>query len=418
MHLAHFVQRYPPALGGSEIYFQRLSRHLVAQGHSVDVWTTDAIDLTALWSPSGRATAEGSQDDHGVRVRRFACSRWPCRRYVLKLASMLPLGPKGRLMTLPCNPISWSMRRAVRASDDAYDVVHATAFPYAWPILCALDLARRSRAAFALTPFLHLGNLDDPNDPTRRRYLSPAFRWLLRQADLVFAQTRAEAEQIERVGVASERIILQGMGVDPTEVTGGERNRLRSAWGVGDADVIVGHLANLSEEKGTCDLLRAASRLWSSGEPNVYVALAGPDMPNFRKFWAHLPYRHRVFRLEDVSDDLKRDFFAAIDLFVLPSRSDSFGLVLLEAWANGLANVVYRAGGPGEIVRHGVDGIIVPYGSVAELSEAIVGLARDRNKRRRMGDEGRGRLAEFRWSDKLRLVETAYLRSVRRSPDM
>src|SRR6516162_6381572 len=39
MKIAHFVQRYPPALGGSEAYFQRLSRYLVYHSHAVDVWT-------------------------------------------------------------------------------------------------------------------------------------------------------------------------------------------------------------------------------------------------------------------------------------------------------------------------------------------------------------------------------------------
>lgn len=415
LRIAHFVQRYPPALGGSEIYCQRLSRYLVARGHMVDVWTTNAIDLTAFWTPDGRTTHEGFERDQGVRVRRFACSHWPCRRYALKLASMMPFGPKWRLMSLPCNPISWSMRRAVRTADADYQVVHASAFPYAWPIVCALELARRIGAAFALTPFLHLGDLDNPNNRIRRRYLSSSFQWLLRNADLVFAQTQAEAEQIRRIGVPPERIILQGMGVEPTEVSGGRRDRLRSQWGVGGSDVIVGHLANLSEEKGTCDLLRALSQVWSSGESNVYAALAGPEMPNFRRFWTRFFKRQRVFRLDSVSDELKRDFFAAIDLFVLPSWSDSFGLVLLEAWANGLPNIVYRAGGPGEIVRHGVDGIVVPCGSVADLANAIAALVRNDRERQRLGEEGRRRIHEFRWNDKLRLVETAFLERVSRS---
>ena len=51
MRLAQFVQRYPPALGGSEAYIQRLSGFLVDGGDSVTVWTTTALDLEAFWSP-------------------------------------------------------------------------------------------------------------------------------------------------------------------------------------------------------------------------------------------------------------------------------------------------------------------------------------------------------------------------------
>ena len=54
MRVAHFVQRYPPALGGSEAYFARLGRHLSGRGDRVTVFTTAAIDLEAFWKPSGR----------------------------------------------------------------------------------------------------------------------------------------------------------------------------------------------------------------------------------------------------------------------------------------------------------------------------------------------------------------------------
>ena len=57
---------------------------------------------------------------------------------------------------------------------ERFDVVHATAFPYAFPIACARRLARRVGAPFVLTPFLHLGDPDDPNDRTRRAYTQPA----------------------------------------------------------------------------------------------------------------------------------------------------------------------------------------------------------------------------------------------------
>jgi hypothetical protein len=52
MRLAHFIQRYPPALGGSEAYFARLSRYCAAHGDDVTVFTSDADALESLWSPS------------------------------------------------------------------------------------------------------------------------------------------------------------------------------------------------------------------------------------------------------------------------------------------------------------------------------------------------------------------------------
>jgi glycosyltransferase involved in cell wall biosynthesis len=106
-----------------------------------------------------------------------------------------------------------------------------------------------------------------------------------------------------------------------------------------------------------------------------------------------------------LSEAQKRDFFAAIDVFALPSRSDSFGLVLLEAWANGVPNIAYRAGGPTDIIRHERDGLLVPCGNIAELTNGLARLCHDVEARIDMGQAGRDRLSrDFRWEDKLALV--------------
>src|SRR5437764_7885922 len=100
-------------------------------------------------------------------------------------------------------------------------------------------------------------------------------------------------------------------------------------------------------------------------------------MPNFQRFLADYPFANRVRRLGVLSGEDKRDFFAGLDAFALPSRSDSFGLVLLEAWANGLPNVVYRAGGPADLVRDGRDGLVAKCGDVGQLTDALARLFSD-----------------------------------------
>ena len=52
LHVAHFVHRYPPALGGAEAYFARLSEYLAGCGDVVDVWTTTAVELAEMWGKS------------------------------------------------------------------------------------------------------------------------------------------------------------------------------------------------------------------------------------------------------------------------------------------------------------------------------------------------------------------------------
>jgi glycosyltransferase involved in cell wall biosynthesis len=406
VRIAHFIQRYPPALGGSEAYFARLSRFLADQGDEVTVFTSAAIDLHAFWSSRGKCLPSGVDREEGITVRRYRLARWPGRRYLLKALSALP-HRTWQCLLMPCNPICWGMWRDAGRLRERFDLVHASAFPYAWPIVCARRLARRLGVPFFLTPFLHLGDPSSAQDRTRRAYTSPALRSLLRSADRVFVQTESERREVLRQAVPATKTILQGLGVDPAECTGGDREAARRGWGVRPDEVVIGHLANNSAEKGSVDLLRAAERLWRSGLP-FRVVLAGTEMPNFQLFYQQYALRERVLRLGPLTDTGKRDFLAGIDVFALPSRSDSFGLVLLEAWANGLPNVAYLAGGIADVIRHEEDGLLAPCGDLVALATALGRLVQDGALRENLGRRGKGRLPLYTWADKLHIVRQAY----------
>jgi glycosyltransferase involved in cell wall biosynthesis len=407
MRVAHFVQRYPPALGGSEAYFARLSRYLAARGHAVTVFTTTALDLEAFWTTRGKCLRPGRAVEDGVRVRRYGLCRLPWHTRVLKALSFLPYKP-WQCWTMSCNPVSLGMWQDSCRTSERFDAIHATAFPYGWPLACARRLAKRLRVPLFLTPFLHLGDPDDPRDRTRRAYTHAALMSLARDAAGLFVQTEGERLALLERGIAPERVHLQGMGLDEASCTGGDRTAARAAWQVGPREVVVGHLANQSREKGSVDLLRAAHVAWQRGGA-FRVVLAGPEMPNFQQYWKTYPAKDRVVKLGALTAQQKKDFFAAIDVFALPSRSDSFGLVLLEAWANGLPNIGYLAGGIAWVIHDQRDGLLVKCGDVAGLAHALLRLVGDPNLRRQLGETGWQRTqTEFCWEDKLALVDRAY----------
>jgi glycosyltransferase involved in cell wall biosynthesis len=405
LRIAHFIHRYPPALGGSESYFARLSRYLAGRGHRVTVFTTTALDLEAFRG-RGRVVPPGTATEDGVEVRRFPLLRLPAQRWLLKAASLLPLR-RWQALTLPWNPLSPAMWCAAEQAE-RFDLVHATAFPFGFPLACARRLARRLGVPLLLTPFLHLGDPDNPRDRTRHTFTHPALLDLARSADRLFVQTDGELQTFASLGVSRSQLILQGLGVDPADCTGGDRQAARAAWGVAGEDVVVGHLANLSAEKGTLDLIQAARQVWASGVDRLALILAGSETATFRRAAPELTDPQRTRRLGELDERQKRDFFAGIDIFCLPSRADSFGLVLLEAWANSVPVVAYRAGGVPWVVRHEEDGLLVRCGDVRALSAALCRLADHPELRRRLGAAGRERTrTEFRWEEKLQLVEDA-----------
>ena len=396
MHLVHALHRYPPALGGAEKYAAELTAFHAARGDTVTVWASTAHDLEAMRYAGHAEHPAGLRDG----VHRFRPLHFPGRRYAFKALSLVG-PPAWRARWLPCNPVMPGMMQAARDFDGPLDAVHAFAFPYSFPILAGLRLAQRRGVPFALTPFLHLGDPKDYRDRTLQQYTSPPLRWLLNQADRVFVQTPSEFAACVELGVPASRLTLQGLGIDAAECTGGDRERARRSWGVTPDTVVVGHLANLSREKGSLDLVEALR--WS----DVRTVLAGPAMPNFTRNFVPSP---KVTVLGPLTESAKRDFYAGIDLFALPSRSDSFGLVLLEACANGKMVIAYRAGGPADLIRHDVDGLLVPCGDVTALTAVIARLAGDAGLRERMGRAGQARVAtEFVRDERLAVVRDALL---------
>jgi glycosyltransferase involved in cell wall biosynthesis len=369
MRIAWFTHRYFPCLGGAETYGRAMVRRFVAAGHSVDVFTTDAQDLWYFTDRRRRRLAAPALDTvDGALVRRFAVHHYPLQRYVRRLMSYAPHWPT-RCRSGSYQPVVPGIEQ-VRGG---YDSVFAVGFPYTVFSYAALQTARAADAPLILTPFLHLAT---PDDPYRKYYTRPHQVRLLRESDTVVSVTRIEADAVAGWGIPRERILTLGMAVEHDEVTGGDRGALRRKLGVPQERKLIGHLATLDPNKGSIDLVRAVARLNAArpAENPVHLAMAGTTSPAFEAFLIEtfpdgLPAWLAL--LGTLSNPERADFYAALDLFSMPSRTDSFGIVFLEAWANGKPVVAAAAGGVPEVVEDGRTGLLVPFGDVEHLSAAL-----------------------------------------------
>jgi len=88
-----------------------------------------------------------------------------------------------------------------------------------------------------------------------------------------------------------------------------------------------------------------------------------------------------------------------MDLFVFPSRTDTFGNVIQEAAASGVASVVTAAGGPRNLVVRGVTGYVAD--SDPQFIAKVVELASDRDRLRRMGQAAREHVLGVSWDSPL-----------------
>lgn len=301
-----------------------------------------------------------------------------------------------------------AMRRAFESlKPGAFDLVHTTNIPFESLISSAADYAERVGIPHVITPFTHLG---EPGDRNISRYYTMQHQLdLERRASRVIVQTRLERDFLAGLGVPGKKMVRVGVGVNPYDVAGGDGERFRRKYGVEGA--IVYYIGAAAHDKGTGHTIEAMRRVWARGVNATFLMAGSTMLDKFKRYYEGLPgdVRERCRWLGFISDEDKRDLHAAGQVFCMPSRTDSFGIVYLEAWLNGVAVIGARAGGVPEVVSDGVDGYLVNFGDVAALANRIQLLVERPDRAREMGESGgRKVLAEHTWDHKIARIAEIY----------
>jgi len=413
MRILHTNAAYHPFVGGAETYVQAMSERLARDGHAVTVAATDATHIQCFWDPHRPRVPQREEMINGVHVVRSPLGHLPLapwsfyllRRLATDLAR-LPINTRPLLDRLaPLMPRVPGMERTLASLPTPFDLVHGINISLEWPLIAGWRYARRHGLPFVATPFVHVGER-----AVQRFYTMPHQLGVLRDADRVIVQTDIEGRELARLGVPAERIVRLGMGVDLEQLQGGEGDRFRAEQRI--TGPIVTFMGAVTDDKGAVHLLRAMQRLWDQGR-EVTLVIAGPTVEpsTFSRAYDTLPpaHRARTRRLGTVRGQRKQDMLAASTLFALPSRVDSFGIVYLEAWAYGLPVIGCRAGGVPDVIDEGKDGLLVPFGDVRALAEAVESLLDAPERRQEMGRRGRAKVeANYTWERIYRALLRVY----------
>ncbi|NOK58694.1 MAG: glycosyltransferase family 1 protein [Chloroflexi bacterium AL-W] len=414
MRILHVVQLYYPVASGAARYFIEISERLVRDGHQVTVLATDAYDLEHLWAAGKRRVEVEREHHNGVEIIRFPVRRLPgpailysvIRRLMVELSRVSRSEPLLRRVAQLTPRLPTMERYFTNSTTNRFDLINATNITLDFALFPTYRFARQQNIPFICTPFVHLGEPDSPNIV---RYYSMRHQLeLLRRSDLVITQTDLESTFLVNRGIPKERMRQIGVGVTPSDVLGGDGPRFRNEHQI--KGPIVLYIGALAYDKGAIHTIEAMQQLWLQGSTATLVLIGAP-LAHFTAFYEQLPEkdRARIRLLPYAADTVKHDALAAANLLTLPSRTDSFGIVFLEAWCYKVPVVGARAGGIPNVIDDRRNGLLVDFGDVPALAYACGRLLTDRSETYRLGIAGHTKvMRELTWDHKYAQVREAY----------
>jgi glycosyltransferase involved in cell wall biosynthesis len=343
MNIAVVTETHPPEVNGVAMTVGRLIEGLRGRGHCVSVVRP----------------RQSREDTGGVGDL---------------LLGGLPLpGYSGLRFGLPAGG---ALARAWRAQRP--DLVHVvTEGPLGWS---AVATARR--LGLPVTSGFHT-NFDRYSVHYGLGWLRPAvaayLRSLHRRTRATLVPTAALAADLAGEGIPG--VCVVGRGVDTELFHPQRRSRdLRGAWGVGEAGLACLYVGRLAPEKNldvTChafDAIRAA-------RPDARMVWVG-DGPAAARLQRERP-ADRFAGMRTGSDLAAH--YASADLFLFGSLTETYGNVVAEAMASGLAVTAYRSAAAAELIQDGFSGRTAPPGDDYAFAAAALGLALDDDLRRAVG---------------------------------
>lgn len=358
LHIALVSETFPPEVNGVANTLGRLCQGLRERGHRLQLVrprqaddtapNDDQLLLTRGWPLPGYAGLQWGQSSLHKLLRRWQRNRPD----VLYIATEGPLGLS-------------ALRAARRLGIPVVSGFHTNFQQYS------------DHYGFGLLTRLLTGYL----------------RWFHNRSRLTLVPSPSQRLELQRRGF--ERLELLARGVDGQLFHPARRSAaLRAEWGLGEDEIAVLHVGRLAAEKNLQLLTRAFRQLQRDlPQQRLRLVLVG-DGPLRAQLQAELP--EALFCGVQRGEALAAHY-ASGDLFLFPSLSETFGNVVLEALASGLAVVAFDQAAAAQHIRHGHNGALATPGDEAAFIESARWLLEDPESLRRVRLNARQHAGKQGW---------------------
>jgi len=379
MKIIQITTFFHPSVGGVERQVEEIATHLLENGMDIQVFTTDATH--------GKEKRMLRLDDkfRGVPVYRF--------KYMMPFGDFYRFAPG----------MVWKLFTA------DYDIlhVHNTHDAHLLPAIVIKTLRRKKLILTGHNPYV-VGN------QKRQEHLSIGvrfFEFVLRifasGIDRYIALLESEKVAVmQGLGIKSERITIIPNGIeDLFYAEGGDAELFYKEWNIDPSkwDLIVGTVSRLNFVKGIQFLEQAAKSLsrvlfiFAGGDDGYYEALKRIYRDN----------ANVVFTAQYIPSSEVRNFYQAIDLFLLPSIYEPFGMTMVEAMAQSKMVIATNVGGPQEILSPDFGELIVPEDQQA-WTDRIKYYSQHREEAKAKGESAHKAAAKYQWKNVIKQLQAVY----------
>lgn len=332
LRIALVSETYPPEVNGVAMTIGHMCEGLRRRRHVVQLIRPRQAD----GNPGARDATLEEVLVRGVAIPRYGELKFglPAKRTLMRL---------------------WTLKRP--------DIVHVvTEGPLGWSAVAAaralsLPVSSDFHTNFHLySRHYGVGWLGGP--------ISAYLRRLHNRSDLTLVPTRALQRELITQGFRNVEVLARGVDTalfDPARRCA----QMRHLWRVGDQQLAVIHVGRLAPEKNIDLVLRAFDALRADAKM-IFVG-DGPARAALQR-----RYPQHVFAGVRKGEDLARHY-ASADLFLFASLTETFGNVTTEALASGLGVVAYDYAAARDVIRHGDNGMLAPYGD----EDAFIATARE-----------------------------------------
>nr|WP_232488255.1 glycosyltransferase [Brevibacterium antiquum] len=394
------------------VYVDQSVRALAAAGHVVDVFTADPSGIDGLGGRAGNL-----QIAENVRLHQLpidAANKDELADAIDELALLLLAEPSFTSADLIWAHYWISAEAALRAQELRSQETPAQKSLAQESLTAVSDDATRSGERPRIVVSMHtigaVKNRDSETSHERPQRLEAEER-IASAVDLIVANTPAERRDlIHELGAEADVVVVARPGVDHDLFSPGDRAEARTVLGLAPEEFVVLYVGRMQFIKGTDVVVDAISGL---REDNPHLAsrtrgillgaVSGQEAPTgsspyLRELNSAIAAEPSVEVRRPVPAHELVTYYRAADILLVPSRSESFGLVAAEASASGLPAIASAVGGLPDIVEHGYSGVLIADHNPRHWAMALERMLLDDELRRELALHAADRSTRFDWS--------------------